>query len=126
MELEQLSQPQGWRHQAEIDIGAGPLASQGPGAIQKHRLHGGVALQQAEDLVQGTSRQPVAGFADGGPAHPAPGAESLEAPGPGAGESRASARRAAARGSMAASNRSKAGAYCSTISRAISRAMAGL
>lgn len=26
MELEQFSQPQGWRHQAEIDIGAGPLA----------------------------------------------------------------------------------------------------
>ena len=26
MELEQFSQPQGWRYQAEIDIGAGPLA----------------------------------------------------------------------------------------------------
>ena len=26
LELEQFSQLQGWRHQAEIDIGAGPLA----------------------------------------------------------------------------------------------------
>ena len=26
MQLEQLSQPQGWSHQAEIDVGAGPLA----------------------------------------------------------------------------------------------------
>ena len=26
MELEELAKPQGWRHQAEIDIGAGSLA----------------------------------------------------------------------------------------------------
>ena len=126
MELEELAKPQGWGHQAEIDIGAGPLAPQGPGAIKKHCIHGRVAVQQAEDLLQGTSRQPVAGFACGEPAHPAPGAGLVVVPNPGAWQSRPSARRAAARGSRAASNRSKAGAYCSTIKRAISRAMAGL
>ena len=26
MELEELPKPQGWGHQAEIDVGAGPLA----------------------------------------------------------------------------------------------------